>query len=279
MGKVRLLLVFGMILSGCGTTTQRLATEQLLISDAVDQAVEQIDFNYLRDQDIYLETRYLTAIVGTGYANPDYIISSIREQLTAAGCRIHENRDDARIIVEPRVGALGTDGHEVTYGIPQTSQITTAAAALHSAPIVPAIPEIAFGKSDKQTGVAKLRIFAYDKETKMVVWQSGLKKSESTSNNTWVMGAGPFQKGSIHDKFRFAGNDIRHGIQPHDPIEAADSNPTILASLEMPDDEDSTDEMEADEETVEEAVKGSVDDIDSVTHNESNSAEKTSGDK
>lgn len=196
-------------LPGCGTTTQRMATEQLLISDAIDQAVSEIDFSYLADQDVFLDTQYLKGVKGSGFANADYIISSIRQELSAAGCRVHEESKDARIVIEPRVGALGTDGHEVTYGITQMGQITTAAAAFASSPVVPAIPEISFGRSDEQLGIAKIVLFAYERDSKIALWKSGIKKSESTSSNTWVLGAGPFQKGSIYEGFRFAGRKLK----------------------------------------------------------------------
>lgn len=209
-------------LSGCGTTTQKFATEQLLISDAVDLAVEQIDFSFLADEDIFLDTKFIQGAKGTGFANTNYIVSALREQMSSAGCRVHDDRDAAKIIVEPRIGALGTDGHEVTYGIPQTGAITSAAAALSSAPLVPSLPEISFGKSDKQLGIAKIELFAYDRETRVAVWQSGLRQSESTCVNTWVMGAGPFQKGSIYNGFRFAGKKIN---------KAAPQSPTILADF------------------------------------------------
>ncbi len=193
---------------GCGTTTNRLATQQLLLSDAVDHAVGEIDFSYLSDKDIFLDTKYLQSIQGTAAANTDYIVSSIRQQLSLAGCRVQEERENADIIVEPRVGVLGTDGHEVTYGIPQAGQIASAAAALTAAPVVPAIPEISFGRSDEQLAIAKIVLFAYDRETKVALWQSGVRKSESTSSNTWVLGAGPFQKGSVYEGVRFAGKKI-----------------------------------------------------------------------
>ena len=208
------IVLISALVSGCGTTTQKIATEQLLISDAVDQAITEVDFGYLSGKDVFLDTKYLHSVKGTGYANADYIISALREHLSAAGCLVQDNRNEAQIIVEPRVGALGTDGHEITYGIPQTSQFATAAAALSSAPALPAIPEISFGKSNKQMGIAKITLFAYERDSKLAVWQSGLKRSESTSNNTWVLGAGPFQKGTIHDGFRFAGQDIRREDQP-----------------------------------------------------------------
>ncbi len=228
LGIAALVATVTLTVFGCGTTTQRLATEQLLISDAVDQAVSDIDFSYLSNQDIFMETKYLNGVQGTGFANTDYIISAIREQLAAAGCRIQEERKDATIIVEPRVGALGTDGHEVTYGLPQTNQYTTAASALSGSPLVPAIPEISFGRSDQHQGIAKIVLFAYDRETKIALWQSGVKKSESSSRNTWVLGAGPFQKGTIHDGYRFAGRTL--GDVP--PVIDASGEEHVLADLD-----------------------------------------------
>lgn len=203
-----LMLISMIVAGGCGTTTNRLATQQLLLSDAVDHAVGEIDFSYLSDKDIYLDTKYLQSIQGTAAANTDYIVSSIRQQLSLAGCRVQELPENADIIVEPRVGVLGTDGHEVTYGIPQAGQLASAAAALTAAPVVPAIPEISFGRSDEQLAIAKIVLFAYDRETKVALWQSGVRKSESTSSNTWVLGAGPFQKGSVYEGVRFAGKKM-----------------------------------------------------------------------
>ena len=201
--------------SGCGTTTQRVATEQLLMSDALDRAVERLDFSAVRDSDVFLDTTYINGIKGNPVVNTNYLISSIRQQLLAANCKIHDHRDEADIILEPRIGALGTDGHEVTYGIPQTSSISTAAALVSSTPLLPSIPEISVGRSDAQTGIAKIALFAYDRETRLPIWQSGIAKAESTSKNTWLLGAGPFQRGSIYDGMRFAGQDFKK-TQNHD---------------------------------------------------------------
>ena len=195
------------LISGCGTTTNRIATEQLLMSDAVDKAISQLDFRSLEGQKVFLDTLYLHSVKGVGFVNSEYIISSLRQQLTAAHCLIQDTRESADIIVEPRVGALGTDGHEVVYGIPQSGNIVSAASMLSSSPI-PAIPEVSFGKSNAQYGIAKVIVFAYDRESREPIWQSGIAKAESTSSNTWFLGAGPFQKGSIYEGMRFAGQDF-----------------------------------------------------------------------
>ncbi len=208
--------------SGCGTTTKRLATEQLLMSDAVDRAIADIDFRSLEGKRVFLDTLFLHSVKGVGFVNSEYIISSLRQQLTAARCLIQDTRDAAEVIVEPRVGALGTDGHEVVYGIPQSGSISSAAAILSSTPI-PSIPEVSFGKSNAQSGIAKIIVYAYDRQTREPVWQSGIAKAESTSRDTWLLGAGPFQKGSIYEGMRFAGEEIPSqlpALSPHATDEA-----------------------------------------------------------
>lgn len=195
--------------TGCGTTINRVATEQLLLSDAIDSAVNQIDFSHFRGQSCYLDTSYLKQNQKTGIINTEYVVSSLRQQIVTAGALLQEKRADAEIVIEPRVGALGTDGHEIVYGVPQGGSIAGAATAFSSTPIpVPAIPEIAFGKNDSQSGIAKISVFAYERTTRQPVWQSGIAKAESTSNNTWVLGAGPFQKGSVYEGIRFAGRKL-----------------------------------------------------------------------
>ncbi len=200
-------MLAAILVAGCGTTTRRIGTEQLLISDAVDDAVSQIDFSVLADRKVYLDSRYVASLRTNNFVDSNYVISSLRQQLTAAGAHIQDDREQAAVIVEPRVGALGTDGHEINYGLPKSGALTTAVTTLSSSP-VPAVPELSVAQIDAQTGVAKLVVFAYDRQSKEPIWQSGLAKAESTSRNTWILGAGPFQKGTIHEGVRFAGQTI-----------------------------------------------------------------------
>ncbi len=202
-----ILILLGMISVGCGTTTTGTATEQMLISDAVDHAIGKIDFRAIAGKKVYLETDYYRTLKGSSFINAEYITSSLRQQLAASRCYLQEKREDAEIIVEPRVGALGTDGHEVIFGIPKTSSLSSAANALASVPL-PTIPEISVGKVNAKSGIAKIIVFAYDRESREPIWQSGIAKAESTSKDTWMFGAGPFQKGTIHDGTKFAGKRI-----------------------------------------------------------------------
>lgn len=192
---------------GCGSTMQKLGTEQLLLSEAVDTAVSEIDFRSLSGRRVFLDRSFLQTMQTNNVVDANYVVSALRQQMIAAKCLIQENRDDAEIIVEPRVGSLGTDGHDVIYGVPQSGALTAVASAVYRVPL-PAVPEFSFGRVNANLGVAKIAVFAYDRVTREPVWQSGNSRAESTSRNTWIFGIGPIQRGSIYKGYAFAGSTI-----------------------------------------------------------------------
>jgi len=181
-------------LVGCGTTRStdslRTATEQLLISDAIDRAVQTIDFQPLAGESVYLDDSRLDEVV-----DRDYLVSTLRQHLLASGCALRDVRDEADFIVEARAGAVGTDRNDLLFGIPATNvpQI------LPFQGVPAAIPEVPLAKRRDQRGVAKVSMFAYHRATGRPVWQSGIAARESSSNDVWLFGAGPFQYGSVLD--------------------------------------------------------------------------------
>ncbi len=202
------LVLLGLILTGCGTTKSKLATEQLIMSDAVDRAVARIDFRPLGRKKVFLDTQYMRNVKGMGFVNADYIISSLRQQMVAAHCLLEDKVEDADYVVEARVGALGADSHDVTYGIPPSNSLSSAASLVPNAPSIPAIPEISLAKKSDDIGAAKIAVFAYHRESKHPVWQSGVMQSRSTAKDTWLFGAGPFQSGTIRQGTGFAGEEL-----------------------------------------------------------------------
>jgi len=208
-----LLLVIGGLaaFSGCGTTrtsnTARTATEQLLISDAIDRAVQSINFNKLAGQSVYFDETPLYGTVDNGY-----LISSLRQHMLASGCILKDNREESTYVVEPRAGAIGTDNDDLLFGIPATNmqQLTLLSGVPSS------VPEIPFIKRSHQRGVAKIAVFAYRRETGEPVWQSGITTSESSSNDIWFLGAGPFKRGTIHRGTSYADQKqyLLQGIGP-----------------------------------------------------------------
>ena len=229
MGMVAALAIAITTQFGCGTTTSRTGTEQLLISDAVDKAVDRIDFSALNGVKVYLDSRYISSLRTNLFIDSNYVTSSLRQQLTASGALVQDDREHATLVVEPRVGALGSDGHDVTYGIPQSGALSSAVSVV-SGSSLPVIPEISLGRTDALSGVAKLVVFAYDRESREPIWQSGLAKAESTSSNTWILGAGPFQRGTVHDGVRFAGKRLE-GPMSHHPLHTAKDEPFIPDEL------------------------------------------------
>jgi len=177
---------------GCGTTrstdSARTATEQLLISDAIDRAVQTVDLGPLRGQTIFLDDSRLTEVV-----DKNYLVSTLRQHILASGCTLKDKREDADFVVEARAGAVGTDRNDLLFGIPATNM-----PQLVSMPGVPtAIPEVPLAKRRDQRGVAKISMFAYHRASGQPVWQSGLATRDSSSNDVWLFGAGPFQYGTV----------------------------------------------------------------------------------
>ncbi|MEM6470548.1 MAG: DUF6655 family protein [Planctomycetota bacterium] len=205
------ILLFILATCGCGTTKQHSATEQLVVSDAVDRSIQDLDFRPLSGRKVYLDTSYLRHVKGQGFVNSEYVISGLRQQVLAAGCLIQDSSNDADIIIEARIGALGADNHLVTYGIPENNSFTNAARLLPNAPTLPVIPEIAIARRDAREAAAKIAAFAYDRETRKPIWQSGIRHSLSTARDTWVLGVGPFQGGSIREKTKLAGSQFLFG--------------------------------------------------------------------
>jgi hypothetical protein len=189
---------------GCGTTkwsdSPRTATEQLLISDAIDRAISEIDFSALAERDVYLDTRYIITAL-----DQNYVISTLRQHMLASGLIIKDKPEDATYVVEVRAGSLGTNRQDLLFGVPATNLPTAGLLPVGSA----SIPEIALMKRTNQQGVCKLAVFAYDRMSGRPVWQSGNRKIASRAKDTWLLGTGPFQRGTIYDGTSFAGERLQ----------------------------------------------------------------------
>lgn len=214
--------------AGCGITrssdTARTATEQLLISDAIDRAVQSMNLQTLSGRTVFLDDSKLGDSV-----DRNYFISTLRQHLLASGCELHDKREEADFIVEARAGAIGTDRNDLLFGLPATTvpQIPLVQ------PVPAAIPEIPIAKRKDQRGVAKIAVFAYHRATGTPVWQSGIVRQESSANDVWILGAGPFQRGTIYEGTAFAGNAIKNdplkdGATPHNAATVSVSSESLF---------------------------------------------------
>ncbi|HEX5106077.1 MAG TPA: DUF6655 family protein [Pirellulaceae bacterium] len=206
---------------GCGINKSRLATEQLVISDAVDRAVAAVDFSPLSGQKVYFDTKYVDNVnLGAG-ANVGYVVSSLRQQMLAYDCRLQEKPETADYVVEARVGVLNYDGHEVTYGVPGNTALGTASVLLSNPVPLPAMPELSLGRRNHQAGTAKIGLFAYDRETREPVWQAGVIKASSQARDMWVLGMGPYQQRPTTHRKR----GLFSSRKSADELSAADADP------------------------------------------------------
>ena len=197
----RLFPLLILVAAGCGTTrmtdTTRAASEMMLISQAIDVSVGRLDFTELNGQPVFLDTQYLDGVVDRGY-----LISSLRQQLLAHGASLAEEKKKATYVLEARSGGVGTDKHSLLIGTPAMSLPAVV-------PGIPSsIPEIALMKKTDQKGIAKIAVFAYNRETGRALWQSGLVDATSTLKDTWVLGVGPISRGTVRQHTELAGETL-----------------------------------------------------------------------
>ncbi|QDU30839.1 hypothetical protein ETAA8_59880 [Anatilimnocola aggregata] len=211
----------------------RLATEQLVVADAVDHAVSQIDFSPLSGKKVFFDKQYMPASNAPNRppmnnSNVEYVISSLRQQMLAYNCQLQDKPETADIIVEARLGALGSDGNEATYGLPTGVVVRTAAAAMApGGESLPTMPDLALGRRNHQLGAARIGVFAYDQRTREPVWQAGVATGNSQARDLWVLGIGPFQNGRIYDQVQ----STTHGPKL---IQGKDKTPKGMANYLQP---------------------------------------------
>src|SRR3954454_2760052 len=113
---------------GCGSTktsgTARTGTEQLLLTNAWDDALRKVDFRPLAGVPVFLDTANVTAV------DQGWVVSSLRQAMLSQGVLLKTKAEQAQWVVEARVGAYGTDEYNYLIGVQQMNVPT----------VVPGIP-------------------------------------------------------------------------------------------------------------------------------------------
>jgi hypothetical protein len=186
--RARCVVAIGLILSccfGCATSktsnTARTATEQLLLSNAIDQSLNKVDFTAMHGRRVFLDASFLDGV------DKQYVVASLRHHLLYNGVHLAAAADKADVILEPRSGAIGTDTTESYYGIPGISL----PGGLFT------LPEIKLITRTNQNATAKIGLAAYDAGEKSIVGGGGISIAQAKHNNWHVLGVGPFTTGTI----------------------------------------------------------------------------------
>ena len=169
---------------GCASSktsnTPRTAKEQMLLSNAVDQSLDKVDFTPMYNQKVFVEEKYLECV------DKPYVTGSIRHRIMRAGGVLVASVDDADVVMEPRSGGVGTDSAESFLGTPEIAL-----------PGMLTVPEIRLAERKTQYGSAKIGLVTYDAKTKRVLGDGGLAMAESDDDNWTVFGVGPIQRGAL----------------------------------------------------------------------------------
>jgi hypothetical protein len=186
-------VVLAAVTAGCATTrktdTSRTGVEQLLISNAVDQALNKIDFGPLRGETVFIQEKYLEGV------DKSYVVGSLRHRILATGAKLVDKEDDSTVVVEVRSGGIGTDSRDSFVGSPQIAV---------PFPIPLQLPEVRLIDTRTQLATAKVAIVAYDTKTRQAIGTGGTSLARSSDINRSVMGVGPFNSGSVREEVRVA---------------------------------------------------------------------------
>ncbi len=153
---MRLSSVFAvlLLLSACGVSrdaskSPRAATEQLLLSQAVERSLEDVSVPMLKDAAVVMEVAGLT---------PDqyYVRDSVAGHLARTqGVRVVDTRSQAKYVVHVMVQALGTELDQSFFGMPQVQ-----------GGLIPiALPELPLYKFIREIGYVRYSMNIYEAAT------------------------------------------------------------------------------------------------------------------
>ena len=137
------------------TDTARSATEQLLLTESVERAVDALELPAVAGRKVALEIESLAP------EDAKYLEAVTLIRLQNAGARMVP-ADEAELVLKMRAGALGTVSRQLLFGIPPVpvpNSITT-------------VPGLPIYTVSKQRGYTKLRLVTYD-DTGRLVAESG----------------------------------------------------------------------------------------------------------
>lgn len=179
---------------GCASTgssdTARTGTEQLLISNAVDQSLSKVDFETTRGRKVHVVEKYLESV------DKNYVVASVRHRILRQGGRLVEKPEDADMIMELRSGGIGTDKSDSFIGMPEITL-----------PGLFTLPEVRLISKTTQTGTAKIGLVAYDAKDSHVMGAGGVSTARSDQNYWYAFGVGPYQNGTLR-------NELNESVQP-----------------------------------------------------------------
>ena len=151
-----MLFISGCAFSRTPSQTVRTATEQLLLSQAIERSLHDLSVPLSEGSTVMIETVGF-AVPPTAFIPSDlnYARDTVAGRLGQLGFRIHPKDEEPKYIVRVLVQSLGTVQGETFLGMPPVQSV-----------IVPiALPELTLYKAQRQSGYMRYSIDIYEAAT------------------------------------------------------------------------------------------------------------------
>lgn len=177
------------LLSGCSTIDSRIsgrtATEQYLVTESMDRAIDGIRWEKLEGQRVYCE------YVGLQPPEGDYFLASLEETLLNHGVHPVGSMENADVRLVALVHSVGSDIWIGNFGIPLF--LASAAAGVPGS-----LSGISLYTSNLQEGYCRVEFFGRQPGTHKLLWQSKPVYGTSYFKTQTYFGLfGPYKSGDI----------------------------------------------------------------------------------
>ena len=180
-------LVLG-ILCGCSspqmTNTARMAMEQMLLCEVIEQGVGQVDFSRYAGKKVLLEYDYLSPQV-----DKPYMQAFIELHLAKSGVTVTRKAEEADFLIQPSVGVFATDYSKFLIGTP------TLPIPLPYTDLTFAIPEIPIFQRFNRVGFGRFCFNILHADRSPAETVIGINASSQFTN--WVVMLIPFTSHSL----------------------------------------------------------------------------------
>ena len=149
-----MLFVSGCAFSRTPSQTVRTATEQLLLSQAIERSLHDLSVPLTEGSTVMIETVGF-AVPPTAFIPSDlnYARDTVAGRLGQLGFRIHPKDEEAKYLVRVLVQSLGTVQGETFFGMPSLAILAIA------------LPELTLYKAQYQSGYMRYSIDIYEAAT------------------------------------------------------------------------------------------------------------------
>ncbi len=186
--RIFLIPLLPLVLGGCATITSqihgRTATEQYLVTEAIQRAVNSVRWKTLQGRKIKMD------LVGVQSDDFPFIKTTIEREISRHHCLLVEDATRADVEMTVLIRSVGTDIWVSNFGIPLL--VTE----------YQGVPSSAGGLSifsyNRQEGYCRMEFMGRDPVSKELLWQIPVVHGDSYFKTTTVLGIfGPYKSSDI----------------------------------------------------------------------------------